>query len=533
MHWLAIHCPTLPLDCILRRWPDGIDPALAVTGLDGSRRFIAVVTHAAQLGGVFAGQAVATSLAMRPDLILVARNLEDERQALAEAALAALHFTPIVSLRVSGLVMEISASLKLFGGRRALKKDIVAALRMQGLEIAMAEAPTPHGAWLLAKNVAVQQKPTRHDSFAAALDALPIAHLDSTRDDLDRFDGIGCRTLADLRRLPEKGLARRFGVALLDEMARASGDKPDPQIVFVAPTRFDARIELMARVESAEALVFAAQRLLAQLAGWLTARRAAVRGFTLVLHHDRWTRDAIAPTALTISLATPGNDAVRLTALVRERLSRLELKAPVLELALEAPTIVDERESEGTLFPAREHAVETLARLIEKLTARLGPDAMMRIERVADHRPERAYREVRGDMRGNNVQADAAWLDGGSSSKATSGHGSRRVKARGTPPRSKASAGQPMAASCTVGPRPSWLLSEPRRLAVRAHRPVLDSSLDLLAGPERIEAGWWDDAPITRDYFIAENAAGLLLWVYRERLPATGKALWYLQGLFG
>ena len=85
----------------------------------------------------------------------------------------------------------------------------------------------------------------------------------------------------------------------------------------------------------------------------------------------------------------------------------------------------------------------------------------------------------------------------------------------------------------TVGPRPSWLLSEPRRLAVRAHRPVLDSSLDLLAGPERIEAGWWDDAPITRDYFIAENAAGLLLWVYRERLPATGKALWYLQGLFG
>ncbi len=532
MHWLAIHCPTLPLDCILRRWPDGIAPALAITDLDGSRRFIAVATHAAQSRGVFAGQAVATSLALLPDLILVARNPEGERQALAEAALAALRFTPIVSLRASGLVMEISASLKLFGGRRALKKDIVAAMRMQALEIAIAEAPTPHGAWLLAKNAAVQERPARHASFAAALDTLPIAHLESTRDDRDRFDGIGCRTLADLRRLPEKGLARRFGVALLDEMARASGDRPDPQIVFEAPSRFDARIELMARVESAEALVFAAQRLLVQLAGWLTARRAAVRDFTLVLHHDRWTKDAIAPTALTIALATPGNDAARLTALVRERLSRLELKAPVLELALEAPTIVDERESEGTLFPAREQATETLARLIEKLTARLGPDAMMRIERVADHRPERAYREVRGDMRGN-VQADAAWLDGGSSSKATSGHGSRRVNARGTAPRSKTRAGQPMAASCTVGPRPSWLLSEPRMLAVRAHRPVLDSSLDLLAGPERIETGWWDDAPITRDYFIAENAAGRLLWVYRERLPATGKALWYLQGLFG
>ena len=520
MHWLAIHCPTLPLDCILRRWPAGLEPALAVTDLEGSRRLIAVVTRAAQARGVFAGQAVATSLALLPDLILVARNPEDERKAMGEAALAALRFTPSVSLRASGLVMEISASFKLFGGRRALKKDIVAAMRMQGLQIAMAEAPTPHGAWLLAKHAANRKTSTRHESFAAALDALPIAHLEAAiprhGDRVDRFDGIGCRTLADLRRLPVKGLARRFGPALLDELARAAGDKPDPQSVFEAPSRFDARIELMARVESADALVFAAQRLIAQLAGWLTARRAAVRSLTLVLHHDRWTKDAIAPTPLTIALATPSNDAARLTALVRERLSRLELEAPVLELALAAPAIVDEQESDGTLFPAREQATETLARLIEKLTARLGPEAMMRIERVADHRPERAWREVRDE---------AAWLDENPVLKpSVSGRGSRRAKSRGS---------QSSTSSCTVGPRPSWLLSKPRMLDVRAHRPMFDSPLDLLAGPERIETGWWDDAPVTRDYFIVENAAGRLLWVYRERLPATGKAMWYLQGLFG
>ena len=520
MHWLAIHCPTLPLDCILRRWPDGIEPALAVTDLEGSRRFIAVATRSAESCGVFTRQAVATALALLPDLILVARNPEDERKALSEAALAVLRFTPVVSLRASGLVMEISASFKLFGGRRALKKDIVAAMCMQGLQIAIAEAPTPHGAWLLAKNIASQEKPTRHESFSAALDALPIAHLEAAMPlYVDRFDGIGCRTLADLRRLPEKGLARRFGPALLDELARASGEKPDPQIVFESPSRFAARIELMARVESAEALVFAAQRLLAQLAGWLAARRAAVRGFTLLLHHDRSTKDAIPPTTLTIALATPSNHAARLTALVRERLSRLELKAPVLELALEAPMIVDQRESDGTLFPAGEQATETLARLIEKLTARLGPDAMMRIERVADHRPERSWREVRGEVGG-----EAAWLEAPPSKTSVSARGSRRAKTR---------ASQPTASSCTVGPRPSWLLTKPRILDVQAHRPMFDSPLDLLAGPERIETGWWDDAPVTRDYFIAENAAGRLLWVYRERLPARGKALWYLQGLFG
>ena len=79
-------------------------------------------------------------------------------------------------------------------------------------------------------------------------------------------------------------------------------------------------------------------------------------------------------------------------------LSRLELKAPVLDLSIDAPRIVEERESAGTLFPEREDAAETLARLLEKLTARLGPDALSRIERVADHRPERAWRSLRGDV---------------------------------------------------------------------------------------------------------------------------------------
>lgn len=662
MLWLALYCPTLPLDCILRRWPEGLEPALAVTDLDGSRRLIAVATRKAQACGVFAGQSIATALSLLPDLILIARKLEDERVALVEAAMAALRFTPTVSLRASGLVMEISSSLKLFGGRRLLKKSLANAMQVQGLTIAAAEAPTPHGAWLLAQerarrrvhaerrsrpdstltstltskatikstatatsdgaangNIATMDAsakgaattcdtakgaaadPRPSNDFATLIDALPIGHLESARPSLQRLDGIGCHTLADLRRLPVKGLARRFGPALIDEMARAVGDKPDPQIVFEAPSRFETRIELMARVETADALVFASQRLLAQMSGWLTARRAAVRGFTLMLHHDRWTRDAIEPTAVAIALSTPSNDLARLSTLLRERLSRLELKAPVLELALEAPAIVEEREAHGTLFPEREQATETLARLLEKLTARLGPDAMKRLERVADHRPERAWRALSGDPIGASAAAAASksrgtrgaprrtgtnaltapsfhGADGGHS--VSSGTGDRRATtctplqsaspsvddvplagadSRGadrpgsgsvSPSSDAESAPRPHGAlsadhaapaitpvrspGCSCGPRPVWLLTEPQQLAVRAHRPVFESlPLDLLAGPERIETGWWDDEPVTRDYYIGENAAGRLVWIFRERLPTPGRDLWYLQGLFG
>jgi protein ImuB len=57
--------------------------------------------------------------------------------------------------------------------------------------------------------------------------------------------------------------------------------------------------------------------------------------------------------------------------------------------------------------------------------------------------------------------------------------------------------------------------------------------LKLLAGPERIEAGWWDDALAVRDYFIACNEANLLLWVYRERQGVeVEEPGWFLQGFF-
>ena len=59
--------------------------------------------------------------------------------------------------------------------------------------------------------------------------------------------------------------------------------------------------------------------------------------------------------------------------------------------------------------------------------------------------------------------------------------------------------------------------------------PCHHGPLKLLAGPERIESGWWDGEDMARDYFIARTADAALLWVYRERSPAGA---WYLHGIF-
>lgn len=58
--------------------------------------------------------------------------------------------------------------------------------------------------------------------------------------------------------------------------------------------------------------------------------------------------------------------------------------------------------------------------------------------------------------------------------------------------------------------------------------------MQLLAGPERIESGWWDGALALRDYFIARAGDGALVWIYRTRLPSADTAdAWFLHGRFG
>jgi len=82
---------------------------------------------------------------------------------------------------------------------------------------------------------------------------------------------------------------------------------------------------------------------------------------------------------------------------------------------------------------------------------------------------------------------------------------------------------------------PLWLWRQPLPLREQASRPWLDGTpLQLLAGPERIESGWWDGDLAARDYFIARAHDGALVWVFRARLPLSGTegTGWFLQGRF-
>jgi protein ImuB len=231
-----------------------------------------------------------------------------------------------------------------------------------------------------------------------------------------------------------------------------------------------------------------------------------VARFTLAMQHEpRHRADDDTPpcTRLEVALAEASADAGHLHTLLRERLARLPLPAPTLELRLHCHDLVHRAPPNGELFPTQAVHDEGLVRLVERLQARLGRAQVARMQRVADHRPERA----------TTLQA----LEPGAA-----------------PPREPPPCLPPEAALPEHLTRPVWLLPEPQPLHTQRMRPLLDGrSLLMLSGPERIEAGWWDGAPTARDYFIAQAHDGSLVWIFRARLPQSrDEGGWFVQGLF-
>lgn len=280
---------------------------------------------------------------------------------------------------------------------------------------------------------------------------------------------IGISRVGELMTLPRQGLARRGGQGLLDDLDRALGALPEPREFFAPPSSFSAMLELPGAVDQAEGVLFAARRLLMQLEGLLAARQAGVRRIVLTLCHAK------KRTEVEINLASSSRDAQRFSRLLHEKLSSISLRQPVEALRLEAGDFAPLHERTQGMFGDAQADAEDWAKLVERLQGRLGAGTIHGLATQPDHRPEHAW---------------------------------RRVEAGEWDPREFV---QP-------GPRPLWLLEPPRRLA--------RTDFELLAGPERIECGWWDGDEAKRDYFIARSGEASLVWVYRDVDD------WFLHGVF-
>ncbi|WP_374412362.1 DNA polymerase Y family protein [Hydrogenophaga sp.] len=413
--------------------------------------------------------------------------------ALQALALWALQFTPRVAVADEAVVMELAASVRLFGGWQALRERV----RVEGAELGVgriAWAPNSLAALALAR-AGIDHGFDR--PLEGVLDALPMETLTAVGPHRLTLAHIGCCTLGDLRRLPRGGVGRRFGQPLLAALDQLYGRAPEVHQWIEPPERFAQRLELMFRVDDAPALMFGARRLLLSLCGWLAARHSGTTAFTLHWAHDAMrAKSAGEGGSLTVRTAEPTRQIEHLSRLLAEHLARVELLAPVGDLLLTADAVMPLEETSASWLPDEHAGGEALPLVLERIAVRLGPQRVLRPVLCEDHRPE--------------------WM-------------CRWQPATEPLPR------QPVAD--TGLPQPGFILPAPLKLLVRGDRPYYQGELQMLAGPQRVEGGWWDCdeaagqiRQVSRDYWVAQSAHAGVLWVFRTRLGAA--PAWYLHGMF-
>jgi protein ImuB len=513
--WLAIHLPSLLLDSLrdaVQALPG--QPPVGIVDLERSGKVVRACEDRAHAAGVRAGMSINAALALVPGLHTLARDPRRERQLLEAVAQRGVRFTPRVSIELpDGVLLEVRGSLRLFGGARQLcmrlQQELTDSL---GATARFAITPAPLAALWFARSGVLGSRPV----FVRSRDDLPgrlaPLALDCTRwpqRHVETLGTMGVRTVGECLRLPRDGFARRFGQEMLAQLDRATGRVQEPRAAYAVADRFAARRDLEPEIGDATRLERAVQPLLDELCQFLRERDRGVQALEVQLRH----RDA-PMTRLRLRFVQPiGAQPRRMTELLRERLVRLALPQAVRNVRLLSGPLIELQADAAELFAHdRRDSGANLPQLVERLRARLGNDAVHGLECVPEHRPEAAWRAIEPAL----TQVRSRKRQGGQGSSAAT-HAVARQASPGV------SLEQQAASTASRRARPLWLLDTPEPCDVE--RLVLEE------GPECIESGWWDGHDVARDYYVARNAQGACLWVFRNRRESAGPR-WFVHGWF-
>lgn len=476
MLWACILLPHLAMDSVLRRRPDPATdtPLVLVEGPAQLRRLHSVNAAAAQ-AGLKAGMRLSAAHALMAKVETV--DFDPREQARSQCLLAnwAYRHSSLVSQQwPQAIVLEARASFRLFGPWPQFARRLRNELAALGFRHRLALAPTPRAAYVLAgleDGLAIASI----ERLQQVLDGVSVRRAHLPEDSGERLHRMGLRTLAALRALPRDALRRRFGAGLLDHLDRLYGQADDPLDWYRPPDHFDARVEMGYEVDSHMALLFPLRRLIGELCMYLSIRDGGVQHFLLRLEHEHGHSD------VEVGLLAPEREQAMLFELARNRLERVAIDRPVVGVRLLARQLPPFVPAARDLFDPRPQQALDWPQLRERLRARLGDQAVYRVEPAGDPRPERAWRRVSGDAPAGGVQSAPA---------------------------------RP--------PRPAWLLPQPVPLQGMAR---------IISGPERLESGWWDDGDARRDYYVVETVHGQRAWAFQP--AGVRDAGWMLHGWFG
>lgn len=469
--------------------------------------------------GLTAGMTLAEARAIHPAILTDAANPAADASALEALARYLVRYTPLVALDGrDGILMDVTGCPHLFGGESAMLSDIKGRLARAGITACAAMAETVGAAWALARYKTDNRAGSivNKGTSLAAISPLPVRALrldDATSLMLNR---LGLKTIGSITSLPRAALARRFRgnparavTELLEKLDQALGRRDEPISPLTPLPEWQVKQAFMEPAQHLEQVELALDALAEDLCLVLAEGERGARRLRL----DAYRVDGTVQSIL-VGLTRPSRDKAHMLRLFNEKLAGLEAGFGFDLLTLSA--LESERLMPAQVGDLRQEEAHSTALLMDRLAARLGPGAVLRLRHNASHLPERAQTVTTQGSR--TLGADElGW------------------------------------AHCptTTAPRPLRLLPRPEPVDVLSAVPEgaprsfrwrrVEHRVVRAEGPERIANEWWTQADDrTRDYYRVEVTGGSRFWLFRRGLyavpgirPGEGDLPdWFLHGFF-
>ncbi|MCP8886801.1 Y-family DNA polymerase [Devosia ureilytica] len=532
--FLVLFLPSWPTDYLRRRDPGLKAPLALYERIKGGLRIGAVDAEATRRG-IRQGQNLADARALVPELT----TLEMDRP-LLEAGFADFadwhsNASPMVAVlqdacAFGDLVLDITGVEHLFGGEAAMLRTLLTRLRALDYTVAGAVAPTIGAAWAFSHFARSQV--VESAALAERLEDLPVAALRLAESQVATLAQMGLTTIGAVRQRSRKALQARLGQSLLVRLDQAYGQVVErmtprlPQVDYHAERRFADPIGLL------DDVLAAAQDLAIQLCLRLEGAGLGAQSFHLFLY-----RVDHKVMTFSVNSARVTRDPSHVAALFSHRAERLagEYDAGFgIDMVRLAASSLDAAPASQVGAFAEDDGRIDIDQLNDRMSSRLGPLAVLRMQMIESHLPERAARLV---------PAQAMAQEAGTHGPALN--------------------------------RPLRLLPEPEPVRISAEVPDGLPALMIwrgsryrlvrAAGPERLGAEWWrsgarlelvqprppepgerpvpppyqpnlplhDQAMLTRDYYRVEDETGRRFWVFRHGLyGGPDLPVWSLPGLF-
>jgi protein ImuB len=305
--------------------------------------------------------------------------------ALVRVTESALAFGPAAAFDVAHDVVwvDVGGCSHLHGGERELAQALDARVRGLGHACRVAIADGPRIAAAVARFLPTHGTPSKgpfvvpEGQGRAAVSVLPIGAL-ALDDDVSRWlRDLGLRTCGDLQKLPRSALGARLGARAHDVMKLLDGEDQSPITAWRPLDVPEERIEFEWGVGSVEALAFVMKTLCDRLASRLEGRAMAATRIEIVLALDRaLCKDGPGTSTIELVLPAPIARAVDLLAVVRVRLERHSLEAPVLAVTLRALDLARTHIRTLDLLSPEPRAHRALPRLVAELAADFGGESV-------------------------------------------------------------------------------------------------------------------------------------------------------------